>query len=320
MIWWLLEPRQRPPGAERQRHGHERALVREEDAQRALVQPHHGFRRAEPVQQRRDREHQADLRERQRERRVVRRVEVRDRLTGNAHRRHRIAADRRQQRVPEHARDQQRRPGNPPARHRVPELPGRPPHRVRHDQHQHDRDQHTPRVLVQPAHQRFHRQQHHVDAEEPQRCRDQETDVPGGALVHAAQHESEEDGRPAAEHQQRGRGELLQPQEERRLRVSRRVPADEEEQPEGLQHPRDRGERGQVLERAVDVHAGRGVDQGRDEPMAEDDGDHGESAHGVDERVPGHRRVPGDVHPGARHDWSPSAMRASAASVAVPGS
>lgn len=242
MIWWLLEPRQRPPRAERQRHGDQRALVGQEDPQRTLVQPRHGFRRAEPRQQRRDREHQADLRERQRERGVVRRVEVRDGFTRDAHGRRRITAERRQQRVPEHTHDQQRRTGNPPARQRVAELPGRPPHRVRHDEHQRDRDEHTPRVLVQLAHQRFQREQHQVDAEEPQRGRDQEPDVPGGALVDAAQNESEEDSRPARKHQQRGHGELLEPGQERRLGVRGRKTTDEEEQAERLQHPRNRCE------------------------------------------------------------------------------
>lgn len=306
MIWWLLEPRQRPPRAERQRHGDQRALVGQEDPQRALVQPRHGFRRAKPRQQRRDREHQADLRERQRERRVVRRVQVRNGLARDAHCRHRIAAKRRQQRVPEHARDEQRRTGNPPARQRVPELPGRPPHRVRDHEHQHDRDEHTPRVLVQLAHQRFHRQQHQVDAEEPQRCRDQEADVPGGALVDAAQRQSEEDSRPAAEHQQRGHGELPESREERRLRVRGRVPTDEEEQAERLQHPAHGSELAQVFQRTVDVHAGRGVYQRRDQPVAEHNGDDGKSPHGVDERIP--------------HSWSPDAIRTSASSVSVPGS
>lgn len=306
MIWWLLEPRQRPPRAERQRHGDQRALVRQEDPQRALVQPRHGFRRAEPRQQRRDREHQTDLRERQRECRVVRRVQVRDGLAGNSHRGQRIAAERRQQRVPDHAQHQQRRPGNPPARQRVAELPGRPPHRVRHHQHQQDRDEHTPRVLVQPAHQRFQRQQHQVDAEEPQRGRDQETDVPGGALVDATQNQSEEDGGPAAEHQQRRHGELFQPDEERRSRVCGRVAAHEEEQAKRLQHPGNRGEHGQVLQRTVDVHAGGRVHQRSHQPVTEHDRDDGQRSHGIDERIP--------------HSFSPEAIRTSAPSDSLPGS
>lgn len=308
MVWWLLEPRQRTPRAERQRHGDQRALVRQEDPERVLVQPSHGFRRAEPREQRCDREHQADLRERQRERRVVRRVQVRDGLTGDAHRRQRVAAERRQQRVPEHAQHQQRRSGNPPARQREPELPDRPPHRVRHDQHQQDRDEHTPRVLVQPAHQRFHREQHQVDAEEPQRRRDQEPDVPGGALVHAAQRQSEEDSGPAAEHEHRGHGELLEPDEERRLRAGGRVPAHEEEQAERLQHPRDRCQRGQVLQRTVDVHAGGRVDECGHQPVAEHDRDDGDRPHGVDERI--------------SHSFSPEpeAIRTRAFNVSLPGS
>jgi hypothetical protein len=240
MIWWLLESRQRSPRAERQRHGDQRALVREEDPQRPLVQPPHGFRRADPGQQRRDREHQPDLCERQRQRRVVRRVQVRHGLAGDADGRRRVAAEPRQQRVPEHAGDQQRRAGNPPARQRVAELPGRPPHRVRDHQHQHDRDEHTPRVLVQPAHHRCQGQQDQVDAEEPQRCRDQEPDVVGGALVDTAHRQSEEDSRPRAEHQRRRHRELLQPGDERRLRVGGRIAAGEEEQAERLQHPRNR--------------------------------------------------------------------------------
>lgn len=261
MIWWLLEPRQRPPPAERQRHGDQRALVREEDPQRSSVQPRHGFRRAEPGQRRRDREHQADLGERQRERGVVRRVQVRDGRAGDADRRHRIAAERRQQRVPDHAEHQQRRTGNPPAGRRVPELPGRPPHRVRQHQHQRDRDEHTPRVLVQLAHQRFHPQQHQVDTQEPQRRRHQEPDVPRGVLVDSAQDESEEDSRPRSQHQQRRHGELLQPDEERRLRVCGRITAHEEEQAERLQNPRHRRECGHVFQRAVDDHAGGRVDK-----------------------------------------------------------
>ena len=306
MIWWLLEPRQRPPRAERQRHGDQRALMRQEDPQRPPVQPRHGGRRAEPGQQRRDGEHQADLRERQRERRVVRRVQVRDHLAGDADRRRRVAAERRQQRVPEHAQDQQRRTGDPPARQRVPELPGRPPHRVRDHQHEHHRHEHTPRVLVQQAHQRFHRQQHQVDAQEPQRRRDQEPDVPRRSLVGPAQHQSEQDGRPAGQHQRRGHGELFHPDEERRLRVRGREPAHEEEQAQRLQHPRHRRERGEVPERAVDVHAGGRVHQRGHEPVAEHDGDDGDSAHGVDERI--------------SHSCSPEAIRTSAARVSLPGS
>lgn len=306
MIWWLLESRQRSPRAERQRHGDQCALVRQEDPQRPPVQPPHGFRRAEPGQQRRDREHQADLRERQRQGRVVRRVQVRDGRARDSHGRHRIPAERRQQRVPEHAHDQQRRAGNPPARQRVPELPGRPPHRVRHHQHQRDRDEHTPRVLVQPAHQRFQRQQDQVDAEEPQRRRDQEPDVPGGALVDTAQRQSEEDSRPAAEHQQRRHGELFQSGEERSLRMRGRIATDEEEQAERLQHPGNRGEHGQVSQWTVDDHAGLRVDERRDEPVAQHDGDNGDRANSVDERVP--------------HGFSPEAIRTSALNVSLPGS
>lgn len=306
MIWWLLEPRQRAPRAERQRHGDQPALVREEDPQRSLVHPPHGFRRAEPGEQRRDREHQADLGERQRQRGVVRRVQVRDGGAGNADRRHRIAAERRQQRVPDHADDEQRRPRNPPARHRVAELPGRPPHRVRQHQHQRDRDEHTPRVLVQLAHQRFQSQQDQVDAQEPQRRRHQIRDVVGGDLVHTAHRQSEEDSRPRTEHQQRGYRELLQPDEERRPRARGRIAAHEEEQPERLQHPGDRSELGQVPERAVDDHAGGRVHQRRDKPVAQHDRHDGDRANRVYERVPG-------------HGCSPTAMRVSAFSVALPG-
>ncbi|MCR3752840.1 hypothetical protein LX88_006835 [Lentzea californiensis] len=284
--------------------------MRQEDPERPLVQPRHGFSRADPGQQRCDREHQADLRERQRERRVVRRVQVRHRLAWDAHRRQRIAAERRQQRVPEHAQHQQRRSGNPPARQGEAELPGRPPHRVRHDQHQQNRDEHTPRVLVQPAHQRFQREQRQVDAEEPQRRRDQEPDVPGGALVHAAQRQSEQDSGPAAEHQQRGHGELLQPDEERRLRVRGREPTDEEEQAERLEHPRNRCQRGQVLQRAVDVHTGGRVDERGHQPVAEHDRDDGDGPHGVDERI-SHSFSP---------EPEPEAIRTRAFNVSLPGS
>jgi len=300
MVWWLPQPRQR------QHHGDQRALVREEDAQRSLVQPLHGFRGAEPGEQGRDREHQADLGERQRERGVVRRVQVRHGRARNAHRGHRVATEPRQQRVPEHAQDEQWRTGNPPAGQRVAELPRRPPHGVRHDEHQQDRDEHTPRVLVQLAHQRFHGQQDQVHAEEPQRCRDQEADVVGGALVDAAHRQSEEDGRPRAEHQQRRHRELPEPDQERRPGVGRREPAREEEQSERLQHPAHRCQLGQVLERAVDVHAGGCVHQRGHEPVAEHDGDDGDRAHGVDERI--------------SHSFSPEAICTSAVSVAVPGS
>lgn len=307
MIWWLLEPRQRPPRAERQRHGDQRALVREEDPERSLVQPPHGFRRADPGEQRRDREHQADLRERQCERRVVRRVQVRDGRAGDSHGRGRIAAEPRQHRVAEHADDQQWRSGNSPAGQRVTELPGRPPHRVRDHQHQHDRDEHTPRVLVQLAHQRFHPEQDQVDPEEPHRCGDQVSDVVGGALVDPAHRQSEEDSGPGAEHQQRGHRELLQPGHERSLRTGSRIAAHEEEQPERLQHPRNRCQLGHVPERAVDVHAGGRVHQRRDQPMTEHDSDDGDRANGVDERIP--------------HGFSPEpeAMRTSAFNVSLPG-
>lgn len=244
MIWWLLQSRQRPPRAECQCHGDERALVRQEDAQRSFVQPPHGFRRAEPGEPRRDREHQADLSERQRERRVVRRVQVGDGGAGDPDRRRRIATERRQQRVPDHADDQQWRPGNPLAGQRVTELPGRPPHRVRQHQDQQDRDEHTPRVLVQLAHQRFHREQDQVDAQEPQRRRDQEADVVGGGLVDTAHRQSEEDSRPRTDHQRRRHGDLLQPDEKRSLRAGRRKAAHEEEQAQRLQHPRDRCQAG----------------------------------------------------------------------------
>lgn len=307
MIWWLLEPRQRPPRAERQGHGDQRALVREEDPECSFVQPPHGFRRADPGQQRRDREHQPDLGERQRERRAVRRVQVRDGLTGDAHSRRGVAAEPRQQRVAEHAEDQQWRSGNPPAGQRVTELPGRPPHRVRDHQHQRDRDEDTPRVLVQLAHQRFHPEQDQVDPQEPQRCRDQKTDVVGGALVDPAHRQSEEDGRPGAEHQQRGHRELFQPGHERRLGVGSRIAAHEEEQAERLQHPRDRCQLGQVLERTVDVHAGGRVHQRGDQPVAEHHRDNGDRANGVDERI--------------SHGFSPEpeAMRTSAFNVSLPG-
>lgn len=308
MIWWLLEPRQRPPRAERQRHGDQCALVCEEDPECSFVQPPHGFRRADPGQQRRDREHQADLGERQRQRRVVRRVQVRDGRTRDADGRRRIAAELREQRVPEHAEDQQRRTRNPPACQRVAELPGRPPHRVRDHQHQRDRDEHTPRVLVQLAHHRFQRQQHQVDDDEPQRCRDQETDVVGGALVDTTHRQSEEDSDPRGEHQRRGHGELLQPDEERSLRASRRIAAHEEEQAERLQHPRNRCQLRQVLERTVDVHAGRRVHQRGDEPMAEHDRDHRDRTDSVDERIP-HSVSP-----------EPEAIRTSALNVSLPGS
>jgi hypothetical protein len=306
MLWWLLQPRQRAPRTERQRHGDQRALVREEDPQRSFVQPSHGFRRADPGEPRRDREHQADLGERQCERRVVRRVQVRDRDAGDADSGDRVAAEPRQQRVPDHTQDQQWRTGNPPARQRVAELPGRPPHRVREHQDQRDRDEHTPRVLVQLAHQRLQRQQDQVDAEEPQRRRDQEPDVVGGGLVDAAHRQSEEDSRPAAEHQRRRHGELLQPGEERRLRVGGRITTHEEEQAQRLQNPGDRCEPGHVLERAVYVHAGRRVHQRGDEPMPEHDGDDGDRTNSVDERIP--------------HSFSPETIRTSAASVSLPGS
>lgn len=306
MIWWLLQSRQRPPRADRQRHGDQRALVCQEDPQRPLVQPPHRFRRAEPGEPGRDREHQPDLGEREREGRVVRRVQVRDGRAGNADRGHRIAADRRQQRVPDHAENEQWRAGNLPAGQRMPELPGRPPHRVREHEHQRDRDEHTPRVLVQLAHQRLEPQQHQVDDDEPQRCRDQVADVVGGALVDPAHRQSEEDRGPGAEHQQRGHGELFQLDEERCPRTCRRIAAHEEEQAERLQHPRHRGELGQVLERAVDVHAGRRVHQRGDEPVAEYDRDDGDRAHGVDERI--------------SHGFSPEMIRTSAASVSLPGS
>lgn len=306
MIWWLLEPRQWPPRTDRQRHGDQRALVRQEDPQRSLVQPPHGFRRTEPGQQRRNREHQADLGQCQCERGVVRRVQVRDRVAGDADGRRRIAAERGQQRVAEHTGDQQRWSGNPPARQRVAELPGRPPHRVGHDQHQRDRDEHTPRVLVQLAHHRFQREQDQVDAEEPQRRRDQVADVVGGALVDTAHRQSDEDGRPGAEHQRRRHGQLLQPGEERRLRVRGRIAAHEEEQPQRLQHPAHRRQGGQMPERTVDVHAGGRVHQRSHQPVPEDDGDDGDRANGVDERI--------------SHGFSPEAIRTSAARVALPGS
>ncbi|PWK84307.1 hypothetical protein C8D88_109393 [Lentzea atacamensis] len=306
MIWWLLQPRQRAPRAERQRHGDQRALVRQEDPERSLVQPPHGFRRAEPGEPRRDREHQADLGEREREGRVVRRVQVGDGRARNADRRQRIAAVPRQQRVPEHAQDEQWRTGDPPACQRVAELPGRPPHRVREHQHQRDRDEHTPRVLVQLAHQRFQRQQDQVDDDEPQRCRDQVTDVVGGALVDTAHRQSEEDSRPRAEHQQRWYRELLQPDEEGCLRASGRVAAHEEEQAQRLQHPRHRCQLGQVLERAVYVHARRCVHERGHEPVAEHDRDDGDRTHGVDEWI--------------SHGLSPEAIRTSAISVSLPGS
>lgn len=306
MLWWLLQPRQRPPRADRQRHGDQRALVRQEDPERLPVQPRHGGQPAEPGQRRRDGEHQADLGERQRERRVVRRVQVGHRRAGDAHGRHRVAAERRQQRVPDHAGHEQWRTGDPPAGQGVPELPGGPPDRVRHDEHQHDRHEHTPRVLVQLAHHRSHGQQDQVDPEEPQGCRDQETDVVDGPLVDAAHRQSEQDSRPRAEHQQRRHGELPQPDEERGPRVRGRVAAHEEEQAERLQHPGNGRELGQVPERAVDVHTGRRVDQRGDEPMAEHDGDDGNGPNGVYERIP--------------HSFSPDAIRTSALNVSLPGS
>ena len=301
MIWWLLEPRQH------QRHGDQRALVRQEDPERSFVQPPHGFRRADPGQQRRDREHQADLRERQCERRVVRRVQVRHGGSGDADGRDRVATERRQQRVPQHAEHQQRRTGNPPARQRVPELPGRPPHGVRDDQHQHDRDEHTPRALVQLAHQRFHPEQDQVDAEEPQWRGDQVADVVRGALVDSAHRQSEEDCGPHPEHQQRRNRQLLQPDQKWRLGVCCREPAHEEEQAERLQHPRKRCEAGQVLERAVDVHPGRRVHQRSHQPVAQHNGDDGDRANGVDERIP-HSVSP-----------EPEAIRTSAFNVSLPG-
>ncbi|SDF94378.1 hypothetical protein SAMN05216553_104303 [Lentzea fradiae] len=306
MVWWLLESRQWSPRAERQRHGDQRALVRQEDPQCALVQPHHGFRRPGPGQHGRDREHQADLRERQRERRVVGRVEVRHRFSRDADRRHRVAAERRQHRVPGRTGQQQRRTGHLPARQRVAELPDRPPHRVRQHRHQQDRDEHTPRVLVQPAHQRCQREQHQVHAEEPQRRHDEEPDGGRRSLVDTAQDQSEKDDRPCPEHQRRRHYQLLQPDEERSRRVRRGEPTGEEEQPERLQHPRNRCQCGEMPQRAVDVHASGRVDQRRHEPMSEHDGDDGDGPHCVDERVP--------------HGFSPEAMRTSAASVAVPGS
>lgn len=306
MLWWLLQPRQRAPRAERQRHGDQRALVREEDPQRSLVQPPHGFRGAEPGEPRRDREHEADLGERQGERGVVRRVQVRDGHAGNADRRRRVAAEARQQRVPDHPDREQRRSGNLPACRRVAELPGRPPHRVRDHQHQQDRDEHTPRVLVQLAHQRFQTQQHQVHDQEPQRGRDQVADVVGSGLVHAAHRKSEEDSCPGTEHQQRWHGQLLQPREERGLRVGGRATTHEEEQAECLQHPGDRSELGQVSERTVDDHSGGRVHQRRDKPVAQHDRADGDRANCVYERVPGHGR-------------SPPAMRASAFSVALSG-
>ncbi len=306
MIWWLLEPRQRPPRAECQRHGDQRALVREEDPHRTFVQPHNRFRRADPGEQRRDREHQADLGQRQSQRHVVRRVQVRHGRTGNADGRGRVATEPSQQRVADDPGDQQRRAGDLPARRRVPELPARPPHRVRQHQDQHDRDQHTPRVLVQLAHQRFHREQHHVHAEEPQRRRHQIADVVGGALVDATHRQSEEDSDPAADHQRRRHRKLLQPGEERRARVRRRIAAHEEEQAQRLQHPAHRRELRQVLQRTVDVHPRGRVHQRRHEPMPQHDRDDGDRAHSVDERI-------------ASHSCSPAAMRVSAVSVALPG-
>ncbi|PRY43961.1 hypothetical protein CLV43_103712 [Umezawaea tangerina] len=295
-----------------QRHGQQRALVHQEQRQRLPVDPRHDPRQERGPQQ----QHQADLRERQRERRHRRRRQVRP-LAGHADRAGRVPAHAHQQRVPGDPGRQQRWPPRAPRPepgHRDTELPRRPPdrddvHRTDPREGEQDRQQHGghPQVPVEvPAH-RHQRRQREVDAEEPQRRDDQVRHRPHGVLRDAPRRQPHQDDRPHPEQHRDRHGEPPRLRGQRRRGPGGGEPADEEEQPQRLEHPRQRRERRHRPQRAVDREPVRARHQRRDQPVPGHHADDRDGPHGVDHGVaPGHRASPTTMRAIVRSESPPA--------------
>lgn len=272
--------------------------MRQEQRQGHPVHPRHHPRQERGPQQ----QHETDLRERQGERREVRREQVRP-LAGHADRAGRVPAEAHQQRVPGDPGHQQRRPPRAPRSepgHGDAELPRRPPdredvhradlrQRQRHRQH-HGRHAEVPVQEPEGGRQRGQRQ---VDAQEPQRRDDQVDHGLHGVLRDAAHRQPEQHDRPDPEQHRDGHREPPRLRRQRRRGPGCREPAHEEEQPQRLEHPAQRRERRHRPQRAVDREPVRARHQRRDQPVPGHHADDRDRPHRVDHRIaPGHRASP----------------------------
>ncbi len=150
---------------------------------------------------------------------------------------------------------------------------------------------------VEPGQQRGRRRQHGEHHEEPQGGQGQFHQRADRPELGARQQQGERGDRPQAED---GRDRLEQPgQTARQPAVVRDAPgagrgisargdmaADQEEHGEGLEQPGDGRQPGHVPERARRAQGAAVGDQGRDQPVAEDDAEHRDGAQGVHGPVP----------------------------------